>query len=148
MSCVSSEQQTHRTHSIHRKSTLLVAQILPATPRFADTIACFSGPNINASSTVTAAATTSASITSTAVNAANECSLNEESHELLDYYPRDSIGNSGSAASANFDPADFKLDALDFSLTRRLLGAVFFLLIIYAWKQYIDDDEGSDFIYI
>lgn len=37
---------------------------------------------------------------------------------------------------------------LDFSLTKRLLAAVFFLLVIYAWKQYLEDGEESDTIYI
>lgn len=43
---------------------------------------------------------------------------------------------------------ELTLKSLDFSLTKRLLSAVFFLLIIYAWKQYIDDEEQSDTIYI
>uniref|UniRef100_A0A1Q3F267 Putative cpij013384 histone deacetylase 3 n=1 Tax=Culex tarsalis TaxID=7177 RepID=A0A1Q3F267_CULTA len=38
--------------------------------------------------------------------------------------------------------------SLDFSLTKRLLAAVFFLLVIYAWKQYLEDGEESDTIYI
>lgn len=44
----------------------------------------------------------------------------------------------------NREPA---LKTLDFSLTKRLLAAVFFLLVIYAWKQYIEDEEESDTIY-
>lgn len=43
---------------------------------------------------------------------------------------------------------ELTLKSLDFSLTKRLLAAVFFLLIIYAWKQYIEDGEESDTIYI
>lgn len=45
-------------------------------------------------------------------------------------------------------PPQPTLKSLDFSLTKRLLAAVFFLLVIYAWKQYIDDAEESDTIYI
>lgn len=41
-----------------------------------------------------------------------------------------------------------ELKSLDFSLTKRLLAAVFFLLVIYAWKQYLEDGEESDTIYI
>lgn len=43
---------------------------------------------------------------------------------------------------------DIEFKSLDFNLTKRLLAAVFFLLVIYAWKQYIDDEEESDTIYI
>lgn len=45
-------------------------------------------------------------------------------------------------------PPPPQLKSLDFSLTKRLLAAVFFLLVIYAWKQYIDDAAESDTIYI
>lgn len=48
----------------------------------------------------------------------------------------------------NGDDVELKLKSLDFGLTKRLLAAVFFLLVIYAWKQYIDEDEESDTIYI
>lgn len=45
-------------------------------------------------------------------------------------------------------PSPPELKSLDFSLTKRLLAAVFFLLVIYAWKQYLEDGEESDTIYI
>lgn len=45
-------------------------------------------------------------------------------------------------------PRTPELKSLDFSLTKRLLAAVFFLLVIYAWKQYLEDGEESDTIYI
>ncbi|EDS38771.1 conserved hypothetical protein [Culex quinquefasciatus] len=45
-------------------------------------------------------------------------------------------------------PPSPELNSLDFSLTKRLLAAVFFLLVIYAWKQYIEEGEQSDTIYI
>lgn len=45
-------------------------------------------------------------------------------------------------------PPPPELKSLDFSLTKRLLAAVFFLLVIYAWKQYLEDGEESDTIYI
>lgn len=144
MSFESNDQQlaTHRSQThIHRQSTLVVAHILPAAPRFAN---CYTSLKTNAASAATA---TLATITA-AVDSPSEYSINEAGHELLECYTSDTIGELGSAEDTEFDPEDCKLDALDFSLTKRLLGAVFFLLIIYAWKQYIGDEEESDLIYI
>uniref|UniRef100_A0A182NQZ4 Uncharacterized protein n=1 Tax=Anopheles dirus TaxID=7168 RepID=A0A182NQZ4_9DIPT len=114
-------------------STLLVEQLVQTSPQ----ITCYSGSTTN-----NAAALASASALP------QEEEAREASHDLLDYYLNDSISDAPSASDAAFDQLDIKLDTLDFSLTRRLLGAVFFLLIIYAWKQYIDDEEESDTIYI
>uniref|UniRef100_A0A182MJ07 Uncharacterized protein n=1 Tax=Anopheles culicifacies TaxID=139723 RepID=A0A182MJ07_9DIPT len=131
---------THRyhTHSNHRSSTLLVEQLVQTTPQFT---ACYTN-------TLSSAALATASDEGLHATVYECTEPAEASHELLDYYLNDSIGPSPNAKNASFDRLDLKLDTLDFSLTRRLLGAVFFLLIIYAWKQYIDDEEESDTIYI
>lgn len=131
---------THRyhTHSNHRSSTLLVEQLVQTTPQFT---ACYTNKLSNA-----ALATASEEELNATVYECTDTA--EASHELLDYYLNDSIGPSSTAKDTTFDRLDLKLNTLDFSLTRRLLSAVFFLLIIYAWKQYIDDEEESDTIYI
>lgn len=137
-------QTTHRyhTHSTHRSSTLLVENIVQTTPQQPQFTACYTNTISNATLATTAAKdplnTTAYKCTETA----------EANHELLDYYINDSTRVTSNAKESAFDRLDLKLDTLDFSLTRRLLGAVFFLLIIYAWKQYIDDEEESDTIYI
>uniref|UniRef100_A0A182SLT5 Uncharacterized protein n=1 Tax=Anopheles maculatus TaxID=74869 RepID=A0A182SLT5_9DIPT len=137
-------QTTHRyhTHSIHRSSTLLVEKIVQTTPQQPQLTTCYTNTISNATLATTAAKdqlnTTTYKCTETA----------EASHELLDFYLNDSNQEPSDAAENAFDRLDLKLHTLDFSLTRRLLGAVFFLLIIYAWKQYIDDEEESDTIYI
>lgn len=138
-------QTTHRnhTHSIHRNSTLFVDQIAQTTSQQPQFIACFSNTIPNAT------LATTANKDPLATAAAYECTHTADAgHELLDYYRNESIRETSNAEENVFDRLDFKLDTLDFSLTRRLLGAVFFLLIIYAWKQYIDDEEESDTIYI
>lgn len=130
MSFKSISQQTtttHRSHAhnIHRSSTLFLAtQLLPATPPIED---CYSGT-----------ATHAAKATPT------EAGEDEASY---DFVRNGTIDDSTIAPDTLFD-AHFRLDDLDFSLTRRLLCAVFFLLVIYAWKQYIDDEEASDIVYI
>lgn len=135
---------THRyhTHSNHRSSTLLVEQLVQTSP--ADITACCSG-------LVTSNAALASPLPPEAAydDCTESAEAREASHELLDYYLNDStISGAPKATDEAFDQLGFKLDTLDFSLTRRLLGAVFFLLIIYAWKQYIDDEEESDTIYI
>lgn len=67
-------------------------------------------------------------------------------HRFLDEQDLDQDGNRQRHRFN--DDAELELKSLDFGLTKRLLAAVFFLLVIYAWKQYIDEDEESDTIYI
>lgn len=134
---------THRyhTHSIHRSSNTLIVeqqQLEQATPHFNDRY------RVQASNAALAPASKVRQDTP-----AYECTEGvDASHELLDYYLNDSISESADGTRTAFDQLDLKFNTLDFSLTRRLLGAVFFLLVIYAWKQYIDDEEESDTIYI
>lgn len=138
-------QTTHRyhTHSIHRSSTLLVEQLVQTTQQQSQFTACHK----NTISNATLATTTAAKDSPNSAEYQDSETV-QASHELLDCYHNDSIRGQPNANENVFDRLELKFNTLDFSLTRRLLGAVFFLLIIYAWKQYIDDEEESDTIYI
>uniref|UniRef100_A0A2M4AY54 Putative cpij013384 histone deacetylase 3 n=1 Tax=Anopheles triannulatus TaxID=58253 RepID=A0A2M4AY54_9DIPT len=128
---------THRIIHSHKSHRSTLVEHLAATA-----VACFEETETNA----TILENRSAKV-AVAAAAASETA----SHEL-DYYidpiRSDHHHPCHGDPDGPYDLADIKLDALDFSLTKRLLGAVFFLLIIYAWKQYIDDEEESDTIYI
>uniref|UniRef100_A0A182YNC6 Uncharacterized protein n=1 Tax=Anopheles stephensi TaxID=30069 RepID=A0A182YNC6_ANOST len=127
-------QTTHRYHT-HKQ----LVQTTPPQPQFT---ACYTNTILNATLGKAAAKDP---LSNAAYDGTETVDAN---HELLDYYLKDSIREPSNVNENAYNRLDLKLDTLDFSLTRRLLGAVFFLLIIYAWKQYIDDEEESDTIYI
>ncbi|ETN59691.1 hypothetical protein AND_008724 [Anopheles darlingi] len=149
MSVETVNRQTTTTHRIihsHKSHRSTLVEHLAATRT---AVACFAETE-NATTLENRNATVATS--ASAASAASSCEYAETASHELDYYI-DSIRSDHhhhchGDPEGPYDLADIKLDALDFSLTKRLLGAVFFLLIIYAWKQYIDDEEESDTIYI
>lgn len=131
----------YHTHKIHRSRTLLIEQTPQIKPQIA---ACFS--NLAANAQVSSIGTGTQASIGTSTDPTCECTDVDGNH---DYCLNDAINNSTKPLSAAFHLTGIELvETLDFSLTKRLLGAVFFLLIIYAWKQYINDEEDSDTIYI
>uniref|UniRef100_A0A2M4C2Q0 Putative cpij013384 histone deacetylase 3 n=1 Tax=Anopheles marajoara TaxID=58244 RepID=A0A2M4C2Q0_9DIPT len=131
---------THRIIHSHKSHRSTLVEHLAATRT---AVACFAETETNA---------TILENRNSNATAAASCEYAETASHELDYYidpiRADHHHHCHGDPEGPYDLADIKLDALDFSLTKRLLGAVFFLLIIYAWKQYIDDEEESDTIYI